>query len=94
MRRVTDILQIGKENALSAEYLMQAFGIDRRSLYKEVAKERKEGSLILTDGNGGYYIPDETTAAGQTEIEAFKHRMKAMGRSIAAAAKGVQKSVQ
>lgn len=86
--QITDILRVGKENALPAEYLMDTFKISRRKLYAEIAKERREGALILPDNNGGYYIPDEDTEAA--EIKKYYVRMASLAKSTFAAIKSAK----
>lgn len=88
--KITDILKVGKDNALSAEYLMNTLKISRRELYKEVARERREGALILPDYNGGYYIPDED--AEGAEIAAYSRRMASLAKSTFAAIKSAREA--
>lgn len=88
--RITDILRVGKDNALSAEYLMDVFKISRRKLYAEIAKERCEGALILPDNNGGYYIPDETTECA--DIVAYHRRMESMAKNTFAAIRSAREA--
>lgn len=80
MTRIADLLKVGKENAIAAEYLMQALNVSRRSLYGALHRERLEGSVILPDNAGGYYIPDLSTEEGQNEYENWRKRMQANGR--------------
>ena len=69
--RVSENLLPGKENALSAEYLVVKCHFSSvRMLQKAIEAERRDGKVILssTTPPGGYYLP----AAGDTmEIRKF-----------------------
>ena len=55
---IYELLDTGKENALSTEYLKQALGFrDVRSLRKQVETERLNGKIIISSSGGGYYKP-------------------------------------
>lgn len=57
---VKEILKIGKENALSPEYLAARLNLRTvRALQKQVERERKKGAVILSSSipPGGYYLP-------------------------------------
>lgn len=57
---IQEILKIGKENALSLEYLANKLHLGTvRALQKQVEKERKQGAVILSSSvpPGGYYLP-------------------------------------
>lgn len=57
---IQEILKIGKENALSPEYLANKLHLGTvRALQKQVEKERKQGAVILSSSvpPGGYYLP-------------------------------------
>ena len=82
---INEILREGKEKALSWRYLCDALNLrTRRELWAAIAAERAKGVVILPDNQGGYYLP---TAEDQTELEAWRHRMKSMARSTEAAAR-------
>lgn len=57
---IQEILETGKENALSPEYLVSKLKLGTvRALQKQVEKERREGAVILSSSvpPGGYYLP-------------------------------------
>jgi hypothetical protein len=86
---VEDLLDVGKENAISYPVLMRRLGIrHRRGLYKAIAEARRRDVPILSDGKGGYYIADVKNELG--EIRAFNKRMKHLGVHVLAAAKGTR----
>ena len=51
-----NILEQGRENAISMERLAVLMGISERSVRKQVAEQRKKGVPIVGD-NCGYYLP-------------------------------------
>ena len=90
--QVQELLRIGKDNSVSRAYLKKVLNIDDRTLFAQVARERVEGAVILTDGHGGYYIPDPATAEGQAQIRKFEIRMYSMARNTIAATNGAWKA--
>lgn len=54
---IYELLDTGKENALSTEYLKQALGFrDVRSLRKQVETERLNGKIIISSSGGAGII--------------------------------------
>lgn len=66
MKRVIDFLTQGKENAVPADQLAALIGKSVRELQKQIASERRNGSVILSCLEGGYYLP-----ASEFEIREF-----------------------
>lgn len=53
-KMIYELLDTGKENALSTEYLKQALGFrDVRSLRKQVETERLNGKIIISSSGAG-----------------------------------------
>lgn len=79
--RVSENLLPGKENALSAEYLVVKCHFSSvRMLQKAIEAERRDGKVILssTTPPGGYYLP----AAGDTmEIRKFIRTLENRGEN-------------
>lgn len=79
--RVSENLLPGKENALSAEYLVVKCHFSSvRMLQKQIEAERKAGKVILSNTTppGGYYLP----AAGDTmEIRKFIRTLENRGEN-------------
>lgn len=66
---ITDYLKIGKENAVSLDYLSSASGISKRAVRDEINRINTAGEEIICNaGNGsGYYI-----AANIDEVNAYR----------------------
>lgn len=79
--RVSENLLPGKENALSAEYLVVKCHFSSvRMLQKQIEAKRKAGKVILSNTTppGGYYLP----AAGDTmEIRKFIRTLENRGEN-------------
>ncbi|MBP2657461.1 MAG: hypothetical protein H6Q69_493 [Firmicutes bacterium] len=75
---VMEALQTGKENAINAQDLCTYLGFNSaRDLQHEIARERKEGAVILStcqDG-GGYFLPENDKEVRQF-IRTLENRAK------------------
>lgn len=79
--RVSENLLPGKENALSAEYLVVKCHFSSvRMLQKAIEAERRDGKAILssTTPPGGYYLPTEGDA---TEVRRFIQTLENRGEN-------------
>lgn len=97
MKEVTiaDYLGVGKENAISWQELVNLLSVNsRRELYRLIENERKNGTVILSDYNGGYYIPDSKTPEGREEIEKFINKFSAMAKNIFGDLKGARAALK
>lgn len=75
---IVELLQKGKQNKVSFEYLKQMTGChDERKLRKMIADERKQGAIILSCAEGGYYLP-----SSREEVEAYVKTMNKEARAI------------
>ena len=75
---VMEALQVGKENAISAQELCTYLKIDTiRELQKEIAGERKAGAVILStcQEGGGYFLPGSDQEVKQF-IKTLENRAK------------------
>lgn len=75
---IYEILDIGKENALSTEYLKQALGFRNvRALRKQVERERLNGKIIISSSDGGYYKP-----SNDLEVKEFVRNLENTANSM------------
>jgi len=80
---VFDLLSQGKENAMSAQCLANLLRYDSvRELQKEIARERREGAVILStcENGGGYFRPKN-----KQEAEYFIRTLESRARNTMAA---------
>lgn len=86
---VMEVLQEGKENAISARDLCTYLGFDSiRCLQKEIERERKAGAVILStcqDG-GGYFLPETAQ-----EVKQFIRTLENRARNTFAALKSAKR---
>ena len=78
---IESLLKHGGANALSSGYLMAQTGLDLRGLRKQVELERRNGTLILTQPQGGYFLPGEGES-GKAEIRTFYMIQRAKAVSL------------
>lgn len=84
---VNELLNRGKENAITTEELMRACHLEhRRDLTLQIAKERAEGALICstTSGQGGYYLPQSRDEVAEF-INSMSNRAKNTFKAVKAA---------
>jgi len=75
---IAELLKHGKENKTSFETLMQATGCEsERKLRKLIAEERKQGAIILSCSEGGYYLP-----SNRSEVERYVNTMSKEAKAI------------
>ena len=67
---IESFLLHGASNAIPTNELLKLTGLDLRQLRKQVELERRNGTLILTQPQGGYFLPGEGEA-GKDEIRTF-----------------------
>ena len=79
---VSDLLHEGSENGVTLTELVQLTGEDERSIRRRIQRERKAGTLILSDNQSGYFLP-----ATEDEIKRFIRSMSRRAREISAVAR-------
>jgi len=85
---VSELLNRGKENAVTTEELLRACHFEnRRELTLQIANERAAGALICsrTSGKGGYYLP-----ADRAEVQDFINSMSSRARNTFKAVKAAR----
>lgn len=90
---VADFLRMGAENAIHAKELANLVGCGTpRQLQHLVAQERRDGTLILSDTKGGYYLPD-TGLKGRSEIARYVGAMSRRAARICAVTEGARQAL-
>ena len=88
---IIDYLKIGKENAVSLDFLSNMAGISKRSVRDEINRINTSGEeIICNDGNGkGYYI-----AANLEEAKAYRAYSRSYWKSGLDKDKGISKCME
>ena len=89
---IYELLDTGEQNALTARYLAQLLGTDRRSISALVERERRAGKPICATCDSktpGYFIP-----ANRQEMEAYcaslRHRENEIAKTREACVKTLE----
>lgn len=82
---VSDFLHVGAENALTLRELVQLIGEDERSIRRRIQQERKDGKLILSDCQHGYFLPTE-----ESDVRRFIGSMSRRAKEIAAVSRAAE----
>ena len=74
-RKVSDLLNRGRENAVPLRHLKKLLEVDGRTARLMIERERREGTPICADNATGYYLPstDEEKAAC---VRSMRHRAR------------------
>lgn len=88
---IIDYLKIGKENAVSLDFLSNMAGISKRSVRDEINRINTSGEeIICNDGNGkGYYI-----AANLEEAKAYRAYSRSYWKSGLNKDKGISRCME
>ncbi len=84
---VSSFLKVGKENALSIEYLKEMTGLEGREVQRLIANERLNGLPILSTPAGGYFMP-----GSEWEVQTFVNSMRHRAGEIIEVADAVEKT--
>lgn len=79
--QLLDLLPHGPENAVTGRQLSRLMGLSGREIRRRIAEARAAGSIILTDGAGGYYLPSDNGQRGRAEVAVWLDRLEARGVS-------------
>ena len=79
--QIQELLNTGRNNAVSASYLCGITGLDRRTLSAAIARERKHGAAICaaTEEPAGFFI-----AANADELASYCRSLASREKEIAA----------
>ena len=82
--QIQELLNTGRNNAVSARYLCGITGLDRRTLSAAIARERKHGAAICaaTEEPAGFFI-----AANADELASYCRSLASREKEIAAVLK-------
>lgn len=90
---ITQFLKHGAENATSTERLIELTECGTvRALRLLVAAERANGSLIISNPSGGYYLPD-SGEKGRRELEQYIRTMTAKASNTFKAITGARRAL-
>ncbi len=78
--RIADLLHPGAENATPRRDLMAMTGCRDRELRRLIEAERRQGTPILSNCVGGYYLP-ETQAERKKCVASLRRRAKEIERT-------------
>lgn len=60
MNSITDVIGVGRENAVTREQLAAMLGLPDRTVRRMIAEARDEGAVIINLSDGrGYYVSEE-----------------------------------
>ena len=90
---IESFLQYGAANAIPTDKLMELTGLDLRQLQKAVEAERRNGVLILTKPQGGYFLPGEGEA-GKAEIRTFYNIQRSKALSLVKTIKAAREALE
>lgn len=76
---ISELLHKGSGNGITLSELVALTGEDERSIRRRIQMERKDGKLILSDNQSGYFLP-----ASEHEVRRFIRSMSRRSREIAA----------
>ena len=71
--KISALLLPGRENAISRRDLEAMTGLDGRTIRLMIERERRRGTLILSDNRHGYFLSDDPVEA-QRFVRSMRHR--------------------
>jgi hypothetical protein len=75
---IAELLKQGKSNKVTFEYLKNMTGCqNERKLRRMIADERKQGAIILSCSEGGYFLP-----SNRGEVENYVNTMSKEAKAI------------
>ena len=76
-----DFIPVEPGNSITGRQLSRLMVVGGREIQRRIALERAAGSIILTDGAGGYYRRADNGQYGRAEVAAWLDRLEARGVS-------------
>lgn len=71
--KIADLLLPGRVNAITRRDLEAITGLDGRTIRLMIERERRRGTLILSDNHHGYFLADDPAEAQQF-ARSMRHR--------------------
>lgn len=87
--RIADLLPYGEESGVTLRHLEKLTGLDGREVRRQIERERRAGTLIISNNKNGYYLTDDPAEA-QRFARSMRHRAREIlrtARAIEGAAK-------
>lgn len=86
-RKVSELLNRGRENAVPLRHLKKLLEVDERTVRLMIERERRSGTPICADNLTGYYLP-----ANEAEKAAFVRSMRHRAGEIMKTAKAIEQA--
>lgn len=86
---VADLLPYGEESGVTLRHLEKLTGLEGREVRRQIERERRAGTLIISNNRNGYYLTDDPAEA-QRFARSMRHRAREIlrtARAIEGAAK-------
>jgi len=83
--RIADLLSHGPENGQKISDLERLTGWTSREIRKQIERDRRAGTLILSDNKNGYFM-----ASDPAEAQRFPRSMKHRAREILRTARAIE----
>lgn len=84
--RIADLLHPGAENAVPRRDLMSLTGLSDRELRLKIEAERRQGTPILSDCIGGYFLPGD-----QSELDRCVRSLRRRAKEIEVTAAAIER---
>ena len=82
-RKVSDLLNRGRENAVPLRHLKKLLEVDERTVRLMIERERRSGTPICADNRTGYYLAG-TAAEKAACVRSMLHRSEEIRRTAEA----------
>ena len=83
--RVADILGYGQAAAVPLRHLVMVTGWSGREVRRQIEKERRQGTPILSDNVSGYFLPQD-----ETEIMLCVRSLRKRAKEIVRTAQAIE----
>lgn len=86
-RKVSDLLNRGRENAVPLRHLEKMANMPGRVVRRMIEAERRSGTVIASDNQHGYWLTDDPA-----EAERFSRSMEHRAREILRTARAIKEA--